>query len=266
VTCISYPKMKGKHLESPIISAKEYLKYSKKVGRMPRVMPPSIVLCYSTRLIDQIRNIHEISVVQGIFDNVATKLYTVGGTRDTVGILAEFGVGAPATVMHMEELIAWGAKRFVILGMAGGLNEKLKPGDIVVCTKSIRDEGTSHHYVRNSKYAFPNKDLTEALFESISTDFRKSYQGPSWTIDAPYRETVKELIHYRSEGVMTVEMEASAVFAVGQVRKVETAAVFVISDLLTEKAWKPSIQSPSVLRRLVRAFKPINSTLAQPDL
>ena len=222
--------MRGKHSESPIISTKEYLKYSKRVGRMPLVMPQSIVLCYSKRLNDQIQNIHQISVIPGIFDNVETKLYSVGGTGNKVGILAGFGVGAPSTVMHMEELIAWGAKRFVILGMAGGLNEKLRPGDVVVCTKSIRDEGTSHHYVKNAKYAFATKGLTGALFGSLSKTFRRVYKGSSWTIDAPYRETVKELIHYRSEGVMTVEMESSAVFAVGQVRGIETSAVFVISD------------------------------------
>jgi uridine phosphorylase len=68
----------------------------------------------------------------------------------------------------MEELIAWGAKRFVVLGMAGGINSDLKPGDVVVCTKSIRDEGTSHHYIRNTKFAFTSKKLTDTLFESLS--------------------------------------------------------------------------------------------------
>lgn len=73
---------------------------------------------------------------------------------------------------------------------------------------------------------------------------------------------MKELIHYRSEGVMTVEMEASALFAVGQLRGIETSAVFVVSDLLTEKGWEPSVQSPFVLDQLVRAFAPVKDVLA----
>jgi len=258
--------MKGKHSEIPIISAKEHLKWAKKFGIAPRVMPSSIILCYSKRLIDQIQNIHQVSVISGIFENLGTKLYSVGGTGDKVGILAEFGVGAPTTVMHMEELIAWGARRFVVLGMAGGINQKLKPGDVVVCTKSIRDEGTSHHYVKNAKYGFATKNLTDVLFQSLSKEFKRLYKGSSWTIDAPYRETVKELIHYRSEGVMTVEMEASAVFAVGQVLGVETSAVFVISDLLTEKGWKPSIHSSSVLSKLVAMFEPTKNVLRNRPL
>jgi len=259
---MSYPKMRGKHSESPIITPKEYLRYSKKVGITPTVMPPSIILCYSKRLMDKIENIHRVKVISGIFDQNVTKLYSVGGTDHKVGILSGFGVGAPATIMQMEELIAWGAKRFVVLGMAGGINSNLKPGDVVVCTKSIRDEGTSHHYSRNAKHAFPTAGLTDLLFEALSEEVKRVRRGPSWTIDAPYRETVKELVQYRSEGVMTVEMEASAVFAVGKIREVETAAVFVVSDLLTEKGWKPSIQSSSVLARLVDAFKPVRNVLA----
>jgi len=253
--------MKGKHTESPIISNKEYLEYAKKVGITPAIKPESIILCYSKRVLAGIQDIHQISEIKGIFRSASTRLYTVEGTGNKVGILAGFGVGAPATIMHMEELMAWEARRFVILGMAGGINEKLWPGDIVVCTKSIRDEGTSHHYLKNSKYAFASKGFTETLFESLSWEFKKLYKGSSWTIDAPYRETVKELIKYRSEGVLTVEMEAAAIFAVGQVKGVETAAVFAVSDLLTEKSWESSIRSPLVVTNLVRAFKCVKDTL-----
>ena len=39
------------------------------------------------------------------------------------------------------------------------------------------------------------------------------------TIDAPYRETVAEARRYRRQGVLTVEMEAAALFAVGRYGK-----------------------------------------------
>ena len=45
--------------------------------------------------------------------------------------------------------------------------------------------------------------------------------------------------HYRREGVLTVEMEAAALFAVAAVRGVEAASVFVLSDLLGETEWTP---------------------------
>ena len=64
-------------------------------------------------------------------------------------------------------------------------------------------------------------------------------RGATWTIDTPYRETIDEVRHYRAAGVLTVEMEAAAVFAVATVRGVSAASAFVVSDLLGETDWTP---------------------------
>jgi purine-nucleoside phosphorylase len=56
--------------------------------------------------------------------------------------------------------------------------------------------------------------------------------GSSWTIDTPYRETRKEVQMYREEGVLTVEMEASALFSVARASGVEAAVLFTVSDSL----------------------------------
>ena len=91
----------------------------------------------------------------------------------------------------------------------------------MVCEKAIRDEGTSHHYLKPSKYAYASKDMTQKIKNSLDKFKQKYFVGTSWTIDAPYRETVAEATQYQKEGVATVEMEASALFAVSQYRNVE---------------------------------------------
>jgi purine-nucleoside phosphorylase len=50
-------------------------------------------------------------------------------------------------------------------------------------------------------------------------------------------ESKEELDMYARKGIMTVEMEAAALFAVAKVRKAKAAAVFVVSDVLTSKGW-----------------------------
>jgi uridine phosphorylase len=258
-----YPKFKGKHSKRPLFSVEDYKKYIRKVGAGPKTpIPEGIILCYSRRLSESIQNAHRISEIKGVLGNIGS-LYSIEGTRGKVGLLAQFGVGAPATVIHVEELNVWGAKRFVILGMAGGISSELRPGDIVVCTKSIRDEGASHHYLKHSKYSFASKSLTKQIYRQLLNDFNdRVLLGPSWTIDAPYRETIEELKRYRGEGILTVEMEASALFAVGKVKAIETAAVFVISDVLTEKNWKPAFRSEIVLANLLKAFSSVKQVLA----
>ena len=44
--------------------------------------------------------------------------------------------------------------------------------------------------------------------QSLDKFKQKYFVGTSWTIDAPYRETVAEAKKYQKEGVTTVEMEA----------------------------------------------------------
>lgn len=246
----------------PLFSPADSRKYHRRAwARFDNKIPEAVILCYSPRLCDNIRSAHKVTEIGEVLGNIGT-LYSIDGTVGNVGLLAEFGVGAPATVLHEEELGSRGTKRFVILGMAGGLSPDLKVGDIVVCSKSIRDEGTSHHYVRHSKYAFPSKNLTKLLYQRILSDWGKARLGPSWTIDAPYRETVKEVQQYRREGVLTVEMEASALFAVGQVRGIETAGVFIISDILGEKSWKPAFRRKLVMTNLLKAFRSIKEVVA----
>ena len=109
----------------------------------------------------------------------------------------------------------------------------------MVCEKAIRDEGTSHHYLKHSKYAYASKGMTNKIIISLEKLNQKYFIGTSWTIDAPYRETVAEAKQYQEEGVATVEMEASALFAVAQYRNVELGAIFTISDSLAELQWKP---------------------------
>jgi uridine phosphorylase len=156
--------------------------------------------------------------------------------------------------MTLEELAAFGIKKFVNLGTAGGLQQNMNVGDIVICDRAIRDEGTSHHYLPVEKYAFSSPELTENLctaFERKGIQYRK---GTSWTTDAPYRETVEDLRQYCSDGVATVEMELSALFAVGAYRGVGVSSILVISDILSEKDWNQGYHSAEKLEGLKKIF------------
>ena len=165
------------------------------------------------------------------------------------------GFGAPTAVMTLEELAAFGVKKFVNIGAAGGLQQDMNVGDIVVCQRAIRDEGTSHYYLAAEKYSFACRELTESLctvLEQKGVPYRK---GTSWTTDAPYRETVKDFQRHCSDGVATVEMEASALLAVGAFRGVSVSSVFAISDILSEEGWHQGYHSEEKLESLKKIFE-----------
>lgn len=170
-------------------------------------------------------------------------------SRD-LGVVHVEGPGAPYATIVVEELAALGARTFVMVGIAGSLQPDLRVGSFVLCDRALRDEGTSHHYVRAARFAHPSAELNRRLATFLrrkGIDFRR---GATWTIDAPYRETVPEVRRYRKEGILTVEMEASAVFAVARYLGCQAAGIFVVSDHLDERGWKPLFyESKPALRR-----------------
>lgn len=125
----------------------------------------------------------------------------------------------------------------------------------MVCEKAIRDEGTSHHYTKHSKYSYAGKEITKKIISVLKKNKIKHFLGTSWTVDAPYRETIEEAKQYQEEGVATVEMEASALFAVAEYRKVQLGSIVTISDSLAELQWKPKFKTKRTNQGLEKLYK-----------
>jgi uridine phosphorylase len=61
--------------------------------------------------------------------------------------------------------------------------------------------------------------------------------GKTWTTDAPYRETPAKIAARKSEGCLTVEMEAASLLAVAQFRGVVLGQVLYGGDDLSGGEW-----------------------------
>ena len=97
--------------------------------------------------------------------------------------------------------------------------------------------------------------MTAALGAALRESGLAFRPGVSWTIDTPYRETVAEARHYQAEGVLCVEMEAAALFAVAEVRGLRLASAFVISDSLADLVWEPRFRDPAVRDGLIGLYQ-----------
>jgi uridine phosphorylase len=244
-TATSYPNYPHKHAERAYVLPEQVFEMTKRRAEGPLAPPPeAAILCYQRSLWEAICADTEGTTL-GMF---GTRLLREADNK--IGVTGGFGIGAPAACIQLEALIAYGVKRFVSIGTAGALQEDLDIGDYVVCDRAIRDEGTSYHYLPGEKYAHASPDMVAQLTQAMEKLNLAYRLGTSWTIDAPYRETVAEIRRYRQEGVTTVEMEASALFAVGACRGVEMGAMFTISDLLSGPEWNPHFGSEKVSNAL----------------
>ncbi len=143
------------------------------------------------------------------------------------------GVGAPLAAGLLEEAIAMGCRAFVVCGGAGALREDLTIGHLVVVQSALRDEGTSHHYLPASRWIDLDPAATRILEQTLTEHGVPFVTGPTWTTDAPYRETPAKIAARRAEGCITVEMEAAALTAVAQFRGLPLAQVLYGGDDLT---------------------------------
>ena len=76
------------------------------------------------------------------------------------------GIGGPSAAIAMEELVACGAHTFVRIGTCGGINTKVKSGDMVIATGAIRMEGTSREYAPIEYPAVPDFQVATALVQA----------------------------------------------------------------------------------------------------
>jgi uridine phosphorylase len=244
---MTFPVRPRKHARRAIFRAEDSLAYLDRLGKRPDPAPATVILAFSPRAVDRAVERWAARPVRG-----HPRLFAIGRGERTVGLAEPRGIGAPALAVNVEELAVTGARRFVAIGYAGAVRADLPAGSYVLCTRALRDEGTSYHYVRPSRWAHPSPGLTRTVGAGLTERDVPFRRGPSWTIDAPYRETVEELRSVRRAGVLTVEMEASALFAIARVRRLDAAAVFTVSDLLDERGWTPRFREaqPSLDRLL----------------
>jgi uridine phosphorylase len=209
-----------------------------------------VVLCYHRSLYDHVLRAEGLKSPRR--RDLPLPLPSTGGR---VGLVGQFGFGAPVATTVLELLTALGTSAMVSVGTAGSLQRDLEPGDLVLCEAAVRDEGVSHHYLPPGRLAIAPVEATAALGAALRQAGLEFRTGTSWTIDTPYRETLDEVRHYQAEGVLCVEMEAAALFAVAKVRGLRLASAFVISDSLAELVWSSHFRSPEVASALIELYQ-----------
>lgn len=135
----------------------------------------------------------------------------------------EFGivgnaVGASFAVLVAEEMFVSGCELLLSMTSAGQIVGNGHPPYFVLIEKALRDEGTSYHYLPPASFSTMNSKLMECLKGVFEKPQQPVFPGATWTTDAPFRETEAAIAYCRSEGILGVEMEASALYAFAEAK------------------------------------------------
>lgn len=257
---MSFPNYPDKHKLESLLTADDLVAYRARLGRMPKIKPEGVLFCLERGLPRRMR--WRIPVKRAGAMNA--DVYAVRKAKGKVAVLTGFGGGSPMVMELAEELAVMGARKMILMTWGGILQQDIKPGDIVLCNRAIRDEGASHHYLPPEKYIEADSSLVEQLVESIRARGAEGTVGTTWTTDAPYRETREEVIRYQAEGVKTVEMESAGLFTVGQVRAVQTASVVIGMDSLASLHWQTPERLDGIMRSLEIVYAAAIEVLSNP--
>lgn len=147
------------------------------------------------------------------------------------------GVGAPLAAGLLEEAIAFGCRKFIVVGGAGVLEKGLTVGKLILVESAVRDEGLSYHYLEPGREIAAQPRALSVLRAALERRGLPFVSGKTWTTDAPYRETRTIIDARRAEGCLTVEMESASMMAVAQFRNVPLGQILYAGDDLSGENW-----------------------------
>lgn len=177
------------------------------------------------------------------------------------------GMGCPSLAIVVEEIVRLGASRLIRIGTCGAVATDVAPGDLIVATASVANEGTSRQYLAGTAYA-PAADFatTRALEQAANASGRKCHVGLIQTEDAFYATGPADVPVMASRGVLAIEMEASALFTLAALRKVTAGCMLVTSNNIGDERLLEADELKAAVIDMVRATLDAVVTLdAAPD-
>ena len=206
---------------------------TKKIDGFPEI-------CVSTFSENIIQKFSSLSTVHKI-----AELYTANGVIPVYRIRYKNAdiafylsrVGAPACVAGFEEIIAMGAKKFVLFGSCGVLDDSSVGDKLIIPVSAVRDEGTSYHYIAPSPEITADPRSVQIL-ENVLSSFGCPYiKGKTWTSDAIYRETLPLIQERRQAGCIAAEMECASMLAAAKYRRIPFIQFLYGADNLSSEIW-----------------------------
>ncbi|MBI5905334.1 MAG: nucleoside phosphorylase [Deltaproteobacteria bacterium] len=209
------PFLEHEPSETPVFTAANLLEAARIRKRLPKVsVPAGCLLDFDGELLQHLADTG-CAQEDPAWPCFHTRLFRWRKGSAEYGVIGGT-IGAPFAVLVAEELFALGCRTLVSISSAGLVAERFTPPFFLLIDRALRDEGTSCHYLPPGRYADADPPLVAAVRSRIAGLPFPVHAGPSWTTDAPFRETERLIASRRDEGIVSVEMEAAALLSLGR--------------------------------------------------
>ena len=154
--------------------------------------PEIVIVTFSEKVLNVMLKNNQAEVISSMISGFEHMIYKTKYDNTEVAFYMS-SIGAPATVGLLEEILVKGGKKILLFGSCGSLDNSITDGHIIVPTHAYRDEGTSYHYVSSGEGEFIEIKTANRTFEILKEINIPAICGKSWTTDAVYRETRRNM-------------------------------------------------------------------------
>jgi len=225
----------SKKMDEPILTPKELLAYRRVTRSLEDFsIPETVIFIPQKSLAEYIVRRYSVKRIKGFLG----EFYLLKKSKGRIAISTGFGIGSPVIAGLTDEFTALGVKRFGLIGLAGGLQDDLWTGSIILPAGAIRGEGVSRHYLPPAEIVETSMEMTEFISRALLERSIQHSRGIAWTTDAPFRELRKDVLAYQERGVLAVDMETAGMLAVAKSYDIPAFVVFAIADILAGGIWR----------------------------
>lgn len=140
-------------------------------------------------------------------------------------------VGAPAAVLILERLFAYGAESCITAGCCGALTD-LPENHFLIIDKAFRDEGTSFQYLPPSDAMTLDPAPQTVLAHVLDEKEIPHVPCTVWSTDGFFRETKEKICYAIEKGCTAIDMECAALAACASFRQKQFGALLFTADTL----------------------------------
>ena len=196
-------------------------------------LPQKAVFAFLGNYIEKYAKEHSCTQA-GLFIS-STKSYPIYITqyKGTDICFCQAPVGAAAAVQILDWLIGYGVTEIISTGSCGVLQD-LPENTFLVPVKALRDEGTSYHYMKPSRFIDINTTALDAIEAALKEHGFAYTEVTTWSTDGFYRETKAKVAYRKAEGCSVVEMECAALAACAQLRGAVWGEILFTADTLAD--------------------------------
>lgn len=152
--------------------------------------------------------------------------------------IASTGIGCPSAAIAVEELARVVVETVLRVGTTGATQPGIEIGDMIVATGAAKNEGTTKRYESVELPAVPDFEVLSALVDAAEANDEVVHVGPIASDDAFYAETDEYVEEWEAAGILSVEMEAAAIFTLARRKGLRAGAICTVDGNLVEGTQK----------------------------